>query len=394
MSESMQFFIETFRMMNTDSRKCHYRISSKNFNLEEQQILNAYYAYKIKDLDKTFSLLKKRKYTNPLREGLRLYLLGLANNHICKYSFATESLFDSLRKISLFPEYDLELYPLTALVISLSNQNDLKRIDKVVQLIDKYPPTSEHSELTILHAKIVYHNLLDNDKSVRHFIAKAKASKAKTLNLFLPNFLLIEFALAIKHDDFKDCYKILEEYKRQKGFSIKANYKFIKILLDHITMGEKLYVYDKDFDSHPELHQQLQVIKALCLGDYSLAKESWSLLCKHNKEVYQDDFIYNAPKCLFSIALKLNLNKVDSIFDIKYLNEKIKTIKKAIDKLDFIFTHSSTPIHKEILINLIWNEEMNESTENRLRVLINKYKKVTGISISTYQGTYTLSNAA
>ncbi len=164
----------------------------------------------------------------------------------------------------------------------------------------------------------------------------------------------------------------------------------MKTLLDHIVAKKPLYVYAADFKDFPELHHQLEVVKALAKGDAQEAGKYWSMLSKHNPALYGKDFKYQGDYSLFSCAVEMYADNTRP----QELNLKdLKKCKSPIDKLHHIFSSIHAPIPKAELIHLIWNEEVTEQGKDRLRRLIFLYKKKFGQSIVSYQETYKIDKA-
>ncbi len=164
----------------------------------------------------------------------------------------------------------------------------------------------------------------------------------------------------------------------------------MKSLLDHIVAKKPLYIYANDFKDFPELHHQLEVIKSLAIGDLKEAAKFWTLLTKHNSSLYTPGFNYMGDYSLFSCAMDLysNFSKSHDL-NMGHLQE----CKTTLEKLHYIFSSVHAPISKAEIIRLIWNEEVSEAGQSRLRGLVFQYKKKFGNSVVSHQDTYRLEKA-
>jgi hypothetical protein len=158
----------------------------------------------------------------------------------------------------------------------------------------------------------------------------------------------------------------------------------MKNLLEHIAEKKPLYIYEHDFKDYPELHYQLEVIKALSRSDIKRAEDFWSRLALHNHELYQQNFSYLGGLNLFSAALKIHKQGNN----VKIDKADLKSIEKPLEKLVYIFQKTTVPIQKAELIDLIWGEEVSEKSQNKLRKLVFKYNEMGMVKIVSYQDTY------
>ena len=76
-------------------------------------------------------------------------------------------------------------------------------------------------------------------------------------------------------------------------------------MLDLLVHDAPLYIYARDFEDYPEMHHQLEVIKALKAGDEETAKRSWEKLSQYNSSLYLERFEHHGDKTLFFQALDL-----------------------------------------------------------------------------------------
>ncbi len=137
----------------------------------------------------------------------------------------------------------------------------------------------------------------------------------------------------------------------------------------------------------PELHEQLEVIKNLSSGSIDLAKKYWNKLHRHNPDLYQEDFRFAGDECLFSQAMKKYEEFAsETVWD----EEKIKSMPSKMDRLDFLLTHAKEPLQAEVMIRLIWGEDVSEQSLARLRKLISLYSKQKNLKVAVNRQSYKL----
>ena len=384
-------FKETFQLLNIDHRKFEYRLKNHHFSRAPKKILEAFWYFKKNQKEEVFQRVQGIKFEQPFYEGMRRYILGMVQNHFGLFRYAVENLEMSVEILSKLEEEEFLVYPVTVLVLAYGNMKDLKNMARVVDLMKGLSPRGEFSKLLRFHAEVLYLVQAGFEGKAERLLSSTLEKKNKHLIMFQPSFLIIQFNLAFKRKAYDACAKILDEYKKSNGFIVKINYSYMKSLLDHLAFGKALYVYEIDFKDYPELHHQLEVIKALSRSDIGRAKKFWELLQKHNSQVYLDDYIFNSKECLFSEALNLyRTNAFPRIIEESQLNK----FSRPLDKLHHIFTHVTLPQSKAELIRLIWGEDYNETSMGRLRKLVHDYNKKYKSQIISHHDTYKLKKSA
>jgi hypothetical protein len=382
--EETDFFKETFQLLNVDQRKFEYRLKTYPFSPQEKKILEAFWYFKKNDQEEIFSRLKTPITDNIFLEATRCYVYGLAQNHYGKFKFAIEHLKKSISLYQSQDEDEFIIYAITSLITAYSNTKNTMAMAQAVDLMKTYPTKGAFSQLLRIHSELLYLTLAEQDKKAEKIIIKALSEDNPHLENFKPSFYLTLFSINFKRERYQDCKSILEDYKKSKGFTVKVNFLYMKNLLEHIAEKKPLYIYEHDFKDYPELHYQLEVIKALSRSDMKRAEDFWSKLALHNPGIYQENFSYLGGLNLFSAALKIH--KQDN--KVKIDKAELKSIEKPLDKLIYIFEKTSVPIQKAELIDLIWSEEVSEKSQNKLRKLVFKYNEIGMVKIASYQDTY------
>ena len=193
--------------------------------------------------------------------------------------------------------------------------------------------------------------------------------------------------LFAKNKEYTKCYQVREEYKKVSGNVVRANYAYMKTLLDHISKDAPIYVYASDYDEFPELYQQLEVIKHLKAGDINGARKFWKKLSTHNPSLYLNDFDFTGDYTLFAQGLKRYLAHTEKV---EIDQTEIDKLRAPMEKLSFIFLTASRPLRHEELISIIWKEEFTDAAMARIRKLISRYNLKNSVKIIASQGTYQL----
>lgn len=387
----LDFFKETFKLLNVDQRKFEYRLKSHPFDRDQRRLLEAFLFFKRNNREEVFERLKTAPLPNIFLEATRCYLLGIAQNHFGFFKFAVEHLSQAVTHYQSIDEDEFVVYPLTVLVLTYGNMKDLKMMAMTVDVMKSYSASGDFSHLLMVHAEVLYLVQTSQFLKADKILTSQLKGKNSYLEMFRPAFLLIKFSISFNKKDFDSCFKILEEYKVSKGFIVKVNYLYMKSLIDHIAKGKALYVYESDFKDYPELHHQLEVIKALSRGDTERAQLFWGHLAKHNPSVYQDHFTYCNEEGLFSTALKMYLSnaKKKEISDA-HLSE----LPGPMEKLEYLLTEIDVPHSKADLIHLIWGEEVSDKTLNRLRKLVFSFNQKSDSKIVSHHDTYKVRSKA
>lgn len=381
-------FKETFKLLNNDIRKYQYRLDNWHFDIYEKRLLKAFYMFRKNQFEVIAFLRSFEIIDNSFLEGVRLYLLGLSYNHYSKFSFAGERLKQASKIFEDNAEDDFSSYTMIALVMVYANQLNIESLKKISLRLDDYRPSSEYHECLILHAKAVACLEIGEYSRLTTILKRAKKKKSVAIKHLESYFIYIELLLNLRKEDFKKCFNCLEDLKKSKGFCNKILYKLMKTLLFHIAEDQPIYIYENELSNYPEFLSQMELIKALEIGEVERAKSHWKDLSGHNEELYAPNFKYCGSTCLFSIALEKHRGKIEQV---SFCEKQLENFDSKVDKLYYVLSSYNGPIDKEKLIELIWsNVEITEKADTRLRVLILKCKKKYGVKIKAKTGTYLL----
>ena len=382
--EEKEYFWQTYQLLYTNLKKFKYRLKNHPFEQTPKKLLNSFLLYKNGKSKDVLKTLESFNESNLFYKGVQYCLIGLAKNHIGKYSFSQEAFSTS---IECFEEIDESNFILTSLVglgFVYGNKKQTQEMGEVIKKLNHYSPDSEHMSLSKKHCNSLYFSLTGEYEKAQKIALDVLDDESEAASIYKPSFFVILFCLYFEESQFELCAQTLERYKSCKGFTIKPNYKYMKILLNHLMNNEKLYIYERDFTSCIELYHQLMVIKNKFEGNLDSAKEFWDILQKHNPELYADNFQYLGGASLFQANLQKYLYKEAPIFDIISIDK----LDSPLEKLHFIFENSNAPVDKYLLLELIWDEYPSESALSKLRKLITSYRRKYDTEVSSIQNSY------
>jgi tetratricopeptide (TPR) repeat protein len=383
--ENQLFFLDTWKLVQSNLRKFQYRLKQHPFSITEKKILTSFYLYNKNKKEEALDLLKIKIQDDSFHEGMRYYLKGLIYNQHGHFSHAIENLNNSVECFKKQKESPFIINSLCLLVNVYSNRRDIQKTSEVLDQLIVVEPQNDSQKLQKQYAQMCYYSITGQTKNAVSFYKKIKDQSNPQFEIYRPYFLVNLFNLHATDKKFDQCFIVLDEYKKISGCLVKANYLYMKCVLEHLTQDAPLYFYSKDFKDFPELYMQLKVINLLKSGDTQEAAKVWSTLSHHNKFLYDKNFTYTGEKSLFYQALQKHLvNSGESSID----EEKLESIKTNLEKMAYIFSVCRAPIQNEELIRLIWNEELTEISLQRLRKLVSDYSKKYNAKVKAFDARY------
>lgn len=386
------YFIETYELYATDSRKFFYRLRNHQFSIYEKRILEAYHLHLRNKIPQALELLSSfRCHSDSFLEAARHYFLGLSLNQAGEYSSAQNHLKKSVKLFESIKESEFIFYPLHVLGISLTNDRKVLETKHYLDKITSLTVNSKTKAIMQAQNKICYYIVSFQSQKGIDLIEKVMEKYQGDLGTTTPFYHVMNFILHFQLDDYENCYLIIDQYKNLSGCKIKPNFTFMKSLMDHLLFNRTLYVYKKDYVNNMYLFHQANVIKYLASGETNDALKHWKKLQAENPALYSDDFQYNGEKSLFSANLeKHQKNLKEQVIDREYL----ASLKSPKEKLKYLLLSQVRPIQRDQLIELIWNEEYSEITSKRLNRLVSKLNKELGKKIKNSQGSYWIEKEA
>ena len=380
------FFIETFGLIHTDRKKFTYRLDSPKFSVQEKRLLKGFLEFYRNHKAQSLAHLRMSPIADPFLEGVRFYLIGLVYNQNSHFRYAIENLEKSVSIFNTTENYGFIINPVSLLIITHSNRKEVKKMGTWIRELRKVKPASHIGELMIYHCEILYSFMSGDGQRTEELLKNAESLGHPEYKSFHPHFLVIQMSLMISEKRYAECKQVLEKYKKTaENAIVKANYAYIKSMLEHLHEQKPLYIYAERYKEFPELHEQLEVIKNLSTGSLDLAKKYWNRLHQHNPDLYQENFHFAGDECLFSQALE---KYQDFTQETEWDAEKIKSIPSKMDRLDFLLTNAKEPLQAETMIRLIWGEDVSEQSLARLRKLISLYSKEKNLRVVANRQSY------
>jgi hypothetical protein len=378
-------FLETWRLVQTNQRMFQYWLKKYPFSIFEKKLLKCFNLYQKNKKEEALKLLNFNIKENPLLEGLRYYLKGLIYNQHGHYFYAVENLNQSIENFKKIKDCSFVINSICLLVNIYANRRDLSKLKESAEQLSRIKPQNDSQKLQKMYAEMCVYSITGQIQKCEQLYLDFCEQDKSQIKIYKPYFLVCLFSAYAAELEYDRCKNILDDYKKISGCVVKANYLYMKTLLDHVISDAPLYFYAKDFKDFPELYLQLKVIKALKSGNLEEAKKSWLLLSKHNEFLYLKNFDFQGEKSLFKQALDRHKNNIEKVnIDLKELN----SLRGNLKKVEYIFSKVKVPIQNEELIRLIWDEELTEVTLNRLRKLISDYVKKHKVSIKASDATY------
>lgn len=390
LNPELEFFKETFKLISRDQRKFEYRLKTHPFGPQEKRILRGLYFLKKNKKSEAFDQIKCSPFADSFLEAIRRNVLGMLQLNFGTFRFAVEHFEDSIELFDKIQEQEFILYPILNLALAYGNQRRTNEMAKYLDLAAEYKTQDEYLHILQMNVEALYFVMTGNLARAKKVIKSKALLTNQFYEWFKPSFQLMEFELYLKEGSYNTCYEILSLYKMSKGYTVKTNYQYMKTLLDHLVSRSPLYIYPQDFQEFPELFQQLEVIKSLSRGDLEQAQKYWKLLETNNPKLYASNFSYRGGLCLFSETLKI-------YSDVKApdLNlESVKDISDLYERLHKTFEKIDGPVQKDKLIEILWGEEITESTRSRLRKLVSRFNKKYSEQILSRQDSYYLQKKA
>ena len=119
-------------------------------------------------------------------------------------------------------------------------------------------------------------------------------------------------------EELQQASGVLNELKQFRNYQLSENYNFMKKMLDHLTDGSPLYVYDHLFQNVPVLLHQLKVIQFLEEKNLDQARAHWEKLKSISPQIYGKAFEYHGSTCLFSLGLRMHAHAEKIPLTIKH----------------------------------------------------------------------------
>jgi len=385
---SKTFFL-ALKEFHDSPHKARKYFKDRRITLLEKKILDCWYLLRDGKSETIIQQLEEMPdQHDPLVDSQKKLILGIAYNNCGKF-------LQGLPKIEeaalILDQHKLDYYSHIAhsnrfnVYYNLKNKDGMKRALRDIRKIKKI---NARQEILFLIFKMNYYSFNGKTLFAERLLPLIE-SKIKTMNeSLLINFYTSRFSHEIRCKDFKRADRTLKEMKKFRKFHFNSNFKFMRLLLDHLQMGKPIYVYQHDFDTSPMLHHQIQVIKQLEESNVKEATAHWNQLIQIQPGVYGAPFQYLGDPCLFSICLDQysRVTQQDSTIAIPADSTKEQALFSILNK-------ATQPIKKEELYRLIWNKNNPDKDDlNRLKVLISRARAALKVEIVYKKGCYQLNS--
>lgn len=312
-------------------------------------------------------------------------LLGIAYNNIGNYPESEKYL---LRAVHVFRMCNIHYHLFTSLfnlLNVLSNVGRFKEMEDVLQEMEELNPPEKLAQVRLLRARFIYACDTDDSDRARELLEVIRSIRSDISEYDFAAHLICEFMFFIKVEEFDDAQKTLEELKKCRKFMASENYHFMKRLLSHLISDDTIYVYEREFPALSMLFHQMKVIELLQANDVVQAEVHWKELQKLFPEQYQNGFIYQGDKNLFSLCLDKQLK-----FSGRVISKKTIEGPKYHAAFD-ILKGSSKPIRSKELYKILYGEDVQSKHDlSKLAILISKIRRNHQVKILSRKGSYQL----
>jgi hypothetical protein len=366
--------------------KASLYLKDKRLTAAEKRIIEAQLLVRDGKNEEAVTLMKKTPPSEFVYvEGQRRLILGVALNNLSRHQDAEPNLKDAAQVMDFLELDHSRFIAYFNLFILFCNVGDFENMRMHLETLKTIPTHSIDQEIRLLRCQFMYYSELMDLEKAEEYLALLKLKKKEMNENERISLLISKFKFYIRSGDHAKCQDVLDQMKSQRKFKIKENFKYMKVLFEHLINGEPIYAYDQNFIKTPLLHHQIKVIQMLESGNLAKAQKHWEFLEKLNSAVYGENFEYRGSKSLFSVCLEKHRYKIG------HTAKKIKFEKKEslVETLIDILKNSIVPIPKDQIYRMLWGEPPQGKEDlGRLVRLVYKVKTEFGVSIQYHRGTY------
>lgn len=383
----MSAFLEAYEKIRSSNKEVGAYLNSNELSQVEKKFLEVLMKMMQDRPYEALQILKKTTPQNNFLKGFHAYLTGLVFNHLCSYEKAAKALVISIELFSNEDNKDLILKPINVVSHVYFNLRDLQRLEKYYQVFLEFKQDTDDHQILDYDYRIFIALLKEESQAVHELVDELFSKFPERLNRTASTYLVFRYMASVQIKDYDACYNTLEDYKSTVGFRIGPNYTFMLSLLNFMTKSAPVYVYQRDFKGSEYLYHQLKVIQSFQKANLDEAEFAWQWLSTRYPNLYLKDWNYRGGQDIFNQSLV----KVRQLFEnteLAFDPEQVQSLKSNKAKLLFILDHTQGYIDKDKLINLIWNEPWSPKNDGRLRTLISRVKKDSGLDIEVKDGKY------
>lgn len=379
-------FFTALREFHDHPQKVRKYFKDNRITQSEKKILEGWYLLRDGKSEQIVELFEKiPAQTDELVESQRNLVLGLALNNLSRFTEAAQKVESAARTLK---NHDLPYYLYIAqsnlfnINLNLKNMAGMR---KSLHELRAITAQNKRQEVIYLLLRMKYFSFCGKYHFANRQIALIEQKKNLMNESIVINFMTSKFMHEVRCQDLNKANRTLNEMKKFRKFHFNANFKFMRMMLDHLMAGKPLYVYQHDFDHSPMLFHQIKVIQLLEEANPAEAETHWNKLQEIQPGIYGRAFQYDGDPCLFSLCLKRHDKKISMPhFQMPLDMPKEKWLYTLLQEIDH-------PIRKEDLLKLIWGKNESDKDDlNKLKVLISRTRDKYGIEISYKKGCYQL----
>ncbi|MFZ4713837.1 MAG: hypothetical protein ACOYL6_09010 [Bacteriovoracaceae bacterium] len=379
-------FQEALTYANSDAFKLNKFLQDKRLTQGEKKIIEGYSFLRECKFNEILDLMDEITTNEIWVSAHKNLLTGITYNNKADCYKAISFLKKALEDFTVIQD---PIYLFSCHYNLFYTYLNLKMFDQLpIELdnMDQYKHVEEHYPFVIMRSRFNLMISLERYKEATSIMNLLDRSFDQLHQGLKANYLIDKFTFLVATNKLEKANAIISELKKYRAFYLTANYKFMRSLMDYVLEDKRLYLYDKDFQGTPILHQQVKVILYLDQNDQFSAAKAWRVLQQMNPNVYQGNFDYKGNPCLFSLALKKVPHLKEKKFNVVMSKDKEKMIKN-------LFHDETVIISKEELYMCIWGVEA-ESKENfsKLAQLIYRTNKRFSLNIKSKKGNFLLAN--
>jgi tetratricopeptide (TPR) repeat protein len=317
-------------------------------------------------------------------ESQRQLILGSALNNLSRFIEAEKHILKSIEILQKFEAPFFVFYSYHLLFTIYLNLNQPASMLKTIQAM-KEIPKSQRQETLFLICEFCYEQEVGNHSAAMNFLKEIDLRMGDLTEGDVVRQLVNKFSFFVMLEELQQAGEVLAELKQFRNYQLSENYNFMKKMLDHLTDGSPLYIYDHLFQNVPVLLHQLKVIQGLEEKNLDSARSHWEKLKVISPSTYGKAFEYHGSTCLFSLGLRKHSHAEKVPMNLAPVGEN------KVDQLYSLLTLATVPMHASMIYELLWGSSP-ETKEDFKKVsrLISRVKKEKNVEIEFRKGVYSL----
>ncbi|OQW48791.1 MAG: hypothetical protein A4S09_13415 [Proteobacteria bacterium SG_bin7] len=371
-----------------NARLLNQILESKSISAEEKILLIARKLFSLKKHVEAFDLLdKKTNFEDLFLDSERNYLLSNCHSYFSNWENAilySEKAFLSYKNLKHKRGIFLSGYNLSAFFNRLGLQQiSYKYLQEIISSVE-----NEGQKALLARAFSCYYSTQSDYAKAGEQIQIA-INKLKDMN-FLDQVTTLSVGLDIffrlkEFEKFDEVLKIIERTKMLRE-NVRLEFDRICYQMYKNNLYSSSFKPTKSILNSKEYHYKFMILSYLRDGEYKKAQQVWSKLCELMPQRYKDNFkcvIESDEKSLF-MTLLFKFSKSSVELDDSLMEGKIKILYNELRK-------PGAFKRRENLIESIWKVDYDPSYDSRFYKLIERFKKVTGITLIKKNRCYSLS---